>query len=241
MEHVLINNLEGGTDDDPVAQLNRGVTTGDDNHGLLVDNGDLGPAPLQNNIAPHETFEGTVNVADPTATLNDADEASRILENMLNNVHMSAGGTTATLPHSSVLPTDGFANVNLTEHAWARAFPTMFMPDCINSQWVIMNDITASPHPRERNIAFNDWLQHQSWRHDGVPAAHPTFDSVTLNHKRKFALQSQARVVINSEAAASKHSMCGRAFETSMLMCETVPCNCCGRTQPYVMLIHISH
>ena len=32
--------------------------------------------------------------------------------------------------------------------------------------------------------------------------------------------------------AAAKHSTYGRVFETSMLMYETTPCDCCGHTQP---------
>ena len=60
---------------------------------------------------------------------------------------MSNNNETATFDQPSVMPLDGFVNMNSMPYAWARAFLTVFMPHYIfhegRYQWVILHDITG--------------------------------------------------------------------------------------------------
>ena len=48
-------------------------------------------------------------------------------------------------------------------------------------------------------MKFNDWLHHQIWRSDGLPAKHPTWSIFMLNHRMKTALQKQGSYVISTD------------------------------------------
>ena len=176
--------LDVNADDNPVSNLNSEVPTDACDEALFTDGADHGPAPLQNAVAPDEIFEGAMSTMDQGVNTKDPESAFHEPDALSRNVQLSVGGTTATINHSEALPNDGFANMVHTKCAWARAFPTIFPPDCTNNNWVIMQDVTSSPHPRERPVAFHEWLVQQTWRSDGVPAAHPSFGLVTINHKR---------------------------------------------------------
>ena len=88
-----------------------------------------------------------------------------------------------------------------TPYAWARAFPTVFIPSYVEFngkyQWMIFNDITGFPYPREKAASINKWYEHLMWRSDGIPASHPTFSIVLYNHKIKSSLQKQGQYVVN--------------------------------------------
>ncbi|KAL7526201.1 hypothetical protein ACHAXR_003700, partial [Thalassiosira sp. AJA248-18] len=115
---------------------------------------------------------------------------------------LNANGTEATFQQRDVLPTDGFVNMNTTRYAWARAFPTVFIPryTSINGEmnWRIFHDWTAWEGPRDKDVDFNSWCEYQMWRSDGVPASHPTFALVLYNHKLKNSLQGQGRFVVQN-------------------------------------------
>ncbi|KAL7537702.1 hypothetical protein ACHAXR_008006, partial [Thalassiosira sp. AJA248-18] len=115
---------------------------------------------------------------------------------------LNANGTEATFQQRDVLPTDGFVNMNTTRYAWARAFPTVFIPRyaSINGEmcWRIFHDWTAWEGPRDKDVDFNSWCEYQMWRSDGVPASHPTFALVLYNHKLKNSLQGQGRFVVQN-------------------------------------------
>ncbi len=107
-----------------------------------------------------------------------------------------------TFAQPTVLPTNEFANMNTTPYAWARAFPTVFMPVYVQfkgeMRWVILNDITGSHGTREKSVSIHKWYNYMMWRSDGIPSSHPTFSLVLYNHKMRNSLQSQGRFTINT-------------------------------------------
>ena len=179
-----------------------------ENQGLVIDGDDHGPAPLQNNEAPSETFETVVNLNDGnTGRTASASLARNAIETILQNIRdgavMSDGNTRATYQHNTVLSTEGFVNMRQTPYSWSRAFPTVFVPDYIEVapgewQWVILNDITGFHTNHDRNLTFEEWHRHLMWRSDGIPASHPTFSLVVYNEKLRNGLQKQGRYIINS-------------------------------------------
>eukprot|EP00984_Skeletonema_dohrnii_P031047 scaffold23084_cov153-Skeletonema_dohrnii-CCMP3373.AAC.2 len=113
--------------------------------------------------------------------------------------------TTATFQHNDVLRVDGFADMNRTPFAWARAFPSLFIPvytvknhATSDYGWVIFHDITGWSGLRDKIVNRNQWYEHMMWRSDGRPAAHPTFGLVLYNHKVKNYLQRQGQFLINT-------------------------------------------
>ena len=62
--------------------------------------------------------------------------------------------TTVTFNQPNLLSIYGFVNMNTTLYAWARAFPTVFIPTFIHYQctwqWVILYGVTGSIGTRER-------------------------------------------------------------------------------------------
>ena len=106
-----------------------------------------------------------------------------------------------TFAQPTVLPTNNFTNMNTTPYAWARAFPTVFMPVYTHfkgeMRWVILNDITGSHRLREKLVSIQKWYNYTMWKSDGLPASHPTFLLVLYNHKMQNSLQSQGRFTIN--------------------------------------------
>lgn len=173
---------------------------------LDSDGNNEGPAPLQNSVIAEEEFEGALNVVD-AATANAAEaplvaEAiQEAVERIRNppvepppNPDWSHNQTTATFAQSDVFQTDGFANMNKIAYAWARAFPTLFIPTWIEGEgWRIFHDITGWVSPRDKGINFNAWCEYLVWRSDGKIASHPTFSLVLGNHKMKDAIQKQGR------------------------------------------------
>lgn len=104
--------------------------------------------------------------------------------------------TTATFQHNQVLRVDGFADMNRTPYAWARAFPSLFIPvyivkNHVNNEygWVIFHDITGWSGPCDKIVNRVQWYEHMMWRSDGNrPAPHPTFGLILYNHKVKKSL-----------------------------------------------------
>ena len=129
--------------------------------------------------------------------------AEQAINNVINMMHgnqdtiveqtKTEQGTSVVLEHTDVFTNDGFVDMNKTQFVWARAFLNCYIPSytCKNGQiqWVITSNITGFNGLRERNMKFNDWLHHQIWRSDGLPAKHPTWSICMLNHRMKTALQ----------------------------------------------------
>ena len=204
---ISSDNPEGGAGSQP-SQSNAG----------LVQNGnDLGPAPLQNALAPEVVFEGTTHMASSSAANSTSAAAAtasleamvermreRVRANQNNNrpplpqgVRLDSGGRQARVRQTHVLPTDGFVKMRTTPYAWARAFPTVFCPCFVNGEWVIPGDITGWKGIRDRVPTFHDWAEWLMWRSDGRPNQHPTFALVLGNEIDRVALQRQGRAAIS--------------------------------------------
>ena len=174
---------------------------------LTTDGNDLGPAPLQNSVAPLETFEGVVDMRSKTkSSCAKAKYGKECLEEHMKgisgvDVKFDDSCEKVTMNQDDVLPTGDFVNMDTTPFAWARAFPTIFIPTYLNGEWVILHDYTQCfnmKQVREVTVNYKDWLQFMMFQSDGVPASHPTFSLVALNHKMKSQLQTQGHYVLNT-------------------------------------------
>ena len=183
---------------------------------LHIGNG-AGPAPLQNSVIPEETFEGILsandrsNVATGQAHLLDS-AVQEALERIKNQDQvfdqgppvLSRDRTTATFNQPQVFNYDGgFVDMNKTPHAWALAFPTLFVPVYIQVAedewaWVILHDITGWVTLRDRPISINKWYKYMMWRPDGRTVKHTTFALVLGCHKTQNQLQRQGSYVLNT-------------------------------------------
>ena len=78
-------------------------------------------------------------------------QAEEVVQRIKYGTKFSDDKQTATFEQPTVLPTKGFANMTKTPYAWARAFPTVFIPSYIEYngkyQWIILNDIIGFPYP----------------------------------------------------------------------------------------------
>ena len=205
-----------------------GVTPANTNQAAGVnidgDGDDVGPAPLQNDVVATETYEGVLPVDSRTESASgNAELMAAAIENLVGNARADGGGnadnsganlpqpqfnanqTTATFHHNDVLEVDGFADMNTTKYAWARAFPTLFIPvytvknhETGEMGWVIFHDITGWTGPRDKPVNKIQWYEHIMWRSDGRPPAHPTFSLVLYNHKAKNYLHKQGQYLINT-------------------------------------------
>jgi hypothetical protein len=195
------------------------------NIGSLVDRDgdDIGPAPLQNDVIPSETYEGVLPL---NASTESAAGNANIVAAQVNNIvqtirgtggqpgdsandnhpqpQFNANQTTATFQHNEVLPVDGFADMNKTRYAWARAFPSLFIPvyafnrSTGQMEWMIFHDITGWVATRDKSVNKIQWYEFMMWRSDGRPAGHPTFSLVLYNHKVKNYLQGQGQYLVNT-------------------------------------------
>ena len=209
--HIYVDDNEDNEDTTNNTTNSNGTTN------LDSDGPDFGPAELQNDRAPLEAYEGVMLVDDNSNAQAGnaamaADEVQNTVRNLRNqqdvqnlpNPSFRNQRETATFQQPDVLDTsNGFVNMNKTPYAWARAFPTVFIPTYQQSSsgawsWVIQHDITGHCGAREKSVSVSKWYEYMMWRSDGIPASHPTFSLVLYNHKLKNSLQSQARFVINS-------------------------------------------
>ena len=209
--HIYEDDNEGNGDNTSDTSNSNATTN------LDSDGSDFGPAPLQNDTVPHETFEGVMLMNDNTnAQTGNAAMAVNEIQDTVNNIRNQRNEQelpnpsfrnrrqTATFQQQDVLDTsNGFVDMNKTPYAWARAFPTVFVPTYKQLSdgswsWVIQHDITGHRGPRDKAVSVSKWYEYMMWRSDGIPASHPTYSLVTYNHKLKNSLQSQARFVINT-------------------------------------------
>jgi hypothetical protein len=114
-------------------------------------------------------------------------------------------GTTATFNQTDVLPLvrGGFANMNKTKYAWARAFPTVFIPTyrqiSRTYKWVILRGLNGWDGVQDKEkLSFHNWMKYMTWRSDGKPALHHTFMMVLSNHKMNTQMQQQGRYVLDT-------------------------------------------
>ncbi len=189
----------------------------------VADGGDQGPANMQNAVDEGESYEVVVNAEGTSAVLPHSAQVGR--RNMLDMVAQLAargregeganttesGGhnrESVTFRDSDVLHVDGFADMGKTRYAWARAFPTLFIPEYVKVDmlsngeerwdWTIFDDITGFRPARDKSVVPVQWMEHMMWRNDGKPAAHPTFGLTLLNYKMRMQLHKQGLQVINT-------------------------------------------
>jgi hypothetical protein len=183
---------------------------------LRVDGSDAGPAPLQNADAPEEGFETVLNYSVSSSTANAQNTNSAVTERInelvthqhvdSSNIHVHMQHDTCTFDQPTILQTDGFVDMSNTPYAWARAFPTLFIPEYIpisssDYAWVIRHEITGWHKSRgDKKVDTSKWYQYMMWRHDGAPAKHATFSLALFNYKTSIALQQVGRHVINTSS-----------------------------------------
>ena len=172
---------------------------------LNTDDGDAGPAPLQNDIVMNEEFEGIMNCGDNVQGAN-ASMSSQVLRSAVERIRTQNNNNdnsdNAVFNQTDVLRLGDFANMNMTLYSWSRAFPSIFIPiyTYFNGQfrWIINGDITGFSGIRDKSVKQIQWQEYLMWRSDGIPASHPTFSLVLYNHKIRDSLHKQGRFVLNS-------------------------------------------
>ena len=115
---------------------------------------------------------------------------------------------TATVRQQDVQPTTGFANMTTTPYAWAKAFPTLFIPmwTTIDKKlgWHITHNVMAWHKLRHVDVFFNEWVKHMVWNSNGSFASHPTIALLVYNIKVKNQVNKVGRYVLSmSEIEAS--------------------------------------
>ena len=176
---------------------------------LQRDGNDLGPSPLQNSVAPLETFEGVVDLNSKNKAAGaNAQHAVETLENHIDELKgvdvpmkVNMEKEQVELDQDDVFEKGDFVDMDKTPFAWARAFPTVFIPQYRNGKWIILHDITGCYDMDgvcDTTVCFNEWANFLMFRSDGIPVSHPTFSLVLHNHKMKKQLQGLGRHVLNT-------------------------------------------
>ena len=99
------------------------------NVNINTDNGDAGPAPLQNTTIPSEDFEGIINFGESNESGNTK-LASLALRKFVNDIRTNdqqSRNTEAIFEQQDVFNLGNFVNMNTTPYAWSRAFPSLFI------------------------------------------------------------------------------------------------------------------
>ena len=176
---------------------------------LQRDGNDLGPSPLQNIVAPLEIFESVADLSNKNTSAGaNAQHAVDSLQKHIADlkgvdVPMKSNESKekVQLNHDDVYEKGGFVDMDSTPFAWARAFPTVFIPQFRYGKWIILHDITGCydmDGVRDTTVRFNDWTKFMMFRSDAIPVSHPTFSLVVHNHKMKKQLQGLGRHVLNT-------------------------------------------
>ena len=176
-----------------------------------------GPAPLQNDVEPDETF-GFVDVQDSNTTIQEnlvtaplqlAQVAERLQQDKqstqqqpqpgLPGVQFRNNNRIAVVQQNEVLPINGIVNMKTHPSAWTCAFPTLFRPIYEDGEWRVYGDITATDRNRDRSVGWTDWCKWSMWRSDGAPVKHPTHAMVLQSETTKDQLMKQGRVALHSD------------------------------------------
>ena len=137
------------------------------------DGDDYGPAPLQNDFIPDESFEGVIQLVNGNnargstgeiaeKTITNASNSMRGIDNTERQQQQSEQETSVVLQNPEVFQNDGFVDMNRTQFVWAHTFPSCYRPSYINikgrMKWIIMNNITGfdSKHPCEKTFKLKD-------------------------------------------------------------------------------------
>ena len=179
----------------------------------VADEGDHGPSPLQNSQEPDDTFDGTDQRIYGTNNLLNAKAAMQAFDDVVGyikgddgevevkggeGVQVKIKGPKASFRGAEVLPLKEFVDMMKMKYAWARAFPTVFVPiyDEKTDTWNIPGDITGSGKG-EKGVSRPDWGKWLLWRSDGRAARHPSLPLVLHNVLRRDQLHKQGAVCIS--------------------------------------------
>lgn len=203
--------------EDPVPQVGPNIR--------VTDEGDMGPAPLQNSIQQDEEFSAFIGQADQcTNSLEDSVNGvaqTAMLVDTLRYHASNADGPTAPPPvdpltvdplryltlhnndtradtcQTDAMPVNGFVNMQRDPYAWTRAFPKIFRPTLMpDGVLAVQGDITKWFKHREAFAPSHQWHKWLMWRGDGAPAAHPTFALVVFNETQRAQLRNQGKYAL---------------------------------------------
>ena len=145
--------------------------------------------------------------ADPALPNTDAQFGDNAPPNVtpgLPAANVEIRGDIAHLQQAEALPTGGFVNMFRTPYAWAKAFPTVFIPTMIDGTWEILGDMTGDRQLEERDRpAIQEWVRYLMWRSDGVPASHPILPLVLHSQIQSQQLMGQGRAFLTVESRSS--------------------------------------
>ena len=187
--------------DESLATESSSSADSDAEEALVTDEGDVGPAPLQNAPAADHVFTGSeghqTTAEDPLAEANHALDTFQAAAAHLNG---NLVGDKFQVPQRTAAPTGDFVDMNNCDWAWTKAFPTLFVPvlvDPDNNVWGIVGD-RNNPIQNERDRpSYTDWADYMMWRNDGRPARHPVFCFVLNSEKQKKQMFSQTNAFLN--------------------------------------------
>ena len=130
------------------------VTFRNKTYNLFSDGNDAGPTPWQNKDFPEKkTFEAAiVSWNTKLSNIHDAVIAQNKLEDLLNQ-----NDTTVHFNQDNIISLTDYVDMNKKPFAWARVFPTVFLPEYIDGEWINMHDITGCVFIRDRNVNEKDW------------------------------------------------------------------------------------
>ena len=195
------------------------------------DLGDLGPAPNQFVLecGVEESTTGLMCLNDDNAAhgaetaiceeaIRDRVQRIRALDGGAD-VDMIIRGDTVEFADQDVLPTDGFVDMNTTEWAYAKAFPTLFIPwygplggsdveGFLKEGWHITHDFRGWDTVRSKIPKFSEWTEYESWRSDGMVAKHSTVSLVMYNQKVKNQCNQQGHYVLNISGLEASTKVC---------------------------------
>ena len=81
-------------------------------------------------VYPKQMFEAAINTSNSgTTSVHDALKAHKELEELLTQ-----NESTVKLKQNEVIPLTDFVDMNKTTFAWARAFPTVSLPEYIDGK-----------------------------------------------------------------------------------------------------------
>ena len=118
-----------------------------------------------------------------------------------NSFHDDVYNETTTFANDDVFTQGGFVNMDTHPYAWAKAFPSVFIPVYagINGVlgWHITHDYTGWLSVRDHTITFSEWVESMIWADDGRFASHSTIALVVFNHHMKMKVNGQGRYCLN--------------------------------------------
>ena len=130
------------------------------------------------------------------------EKIAHTVRGVLPDIPVQIVGNTAILPQNYVTPVDGFVNMNKEAWAYAKAFPTLFIPwyshldgnateGFISEGWHITQDYKGCHRVRDHKVILSDWMHYKTWRSNGMFSKHPNAALILYNQKAKNSCNGQ--------------------------------------------------